>query len=111
MNVAWMDVGACKAPANDPEWWWPQSAEDANVSLAISICRTCEVQDKCLRYAIRARERDGIWGGTLPSERRRVEALERERHTGQASRRGNHVFEDTPEQILVRRQALLEATR
>lgn len=39
------------------------------VREAKAICIDCPVRLECLHYAIRNRERDGVWGGT--SERRR----------------------------------------
>ena len=31
---------------------------------------TCPLTGACLAYAVAADEREGIWGGTLPDERR-----------------------------------------
>ena len=40
--------------------------------LAISICRNCPIKDLCLAYAVEAKERFGIWGGTTPAQRKRL---------------------------------------
>jgi hypothetical protein len=40
--------------------------------LAKKLCGSCPVQLLCLEYALEARERHGIWGGTLPKERDRI---------------------------------------
>ncbi|WP_306372233.1 WhiB family transcriptional regulator [Mycolicibacterium cosmeticum] len=37
------------------------------------ICRACAVQAKCFDHAVKNVEPHGIWGGTTPGERRRLE--------------------------------------
>ena len=63
---------ACHDPQHDPEWWWPNSAADSSIPVAIAICFGCPLIDKCLAYALQAHEREGIWGGTTPTERRQL---------------------------------------
>jgi WhiB family redox-sensing transcriptional regulator len=63
---------ACHSPEHDPDWWWPETANDSCIPIAVAICFQCPVVDKCLAYAIEAREREGIWGGTTPIERRQT---------------------------------------
>lgn len=46
---------------------------------AKSICDTCPIKDACLAHALEEKERFGMWGGTTPIERRRVERRERRR--------------------------------
>lgn len=48
-------------------------------SEAKSICDVCPIKDQCLTYALEQKERFGMWGGTTPIERRRVERRERRR--------------------------------
>ena len=36
------------------------------------VCGPCPIRQQCLDYAISTREQYGIWGGTLPGERRRI---------------------------------------
>jgi WhiB family transcriptional regulator, redox-sensing transcriptional regulator len=46
---------------------------------AKAICSGCEVQGQCLEFALRNPEETefGVWGGTTPSERRRLRGLAR----------------------------------
>ena len=44
--------------------------------IAKKICSECNVQEKCLEYAVDRKERFGIWGGKSERERR---AIRRER--------------------------------
>lgn len=39
------------------------------IALAKAICRTCTLQQPCLREAIANNERHGIWGGHTTTER------------------------------------------
>jgi WhiB family redox-sensing transcriptional regulator len=39
------------------------------IAEAKTVCRRCEVADRCLAYADAAGERYGIWGGKTPRER------------------------------------------
>ena len=40
------------------------------------VCRVCPVVKPCLEYAMRNRERFGIWGGTSERERRKMRAAQ-----------------------------------
>ena len=77
----WMEHGACRNPAYDPEWWWPDTADkDAgNTPFAINVCGSCHVRDLCLDYAIQHKERHGIWGGLMPAARLQLAAARRTR--------------------------------
>jgi WhiB family redox-sensing transcriptional regulator len=39
------------------------------IQMAKRLCATCPIQMACFEYALTAKERFGIWGGTLPSDR------------------------------------------
>ncbi len=59
----------------DLSLWFPDCQSGSTdsrraVDLARSICAGCEVREGCLRVGMG--ERDGIWGGLLPSERERL---------------------------------------
>lgn len=44
---------------------------------ALSICARCSVVDPCREYALTFtpdRDRDGVWGGTTPGQRRQIRA-------------------------------------
>lgn len=45
---------------------------------AKALCFECPVQFECLEYAISNNEKFGIFGGTLPSERRTIIRLRKE---------------------------------
>ena len=77
----WMEHGACRNGAYDPEWWWPDTAhpDKGNTPLALNICGHCKVRDLCLDYAIQHKEREGIWGGLLPAARNALAAARRTR--------------------------------
>lgn len=67
MNANWRQRAACRGV--DPEIFYPVSDEDAEEAKA--ICATCPVREACLEYSLRAREREGVWGGLTERERRR----------------------------------------
>lgn len=63
------------ACAADPEAWWStaKSAVDAErQAAAVEACSWCPVLGLCRDYALVAREREGVWGGLTPAERRAV---------------------------------------
>jgi WhiB family redox-sensing transcriptional regulator len=60
----------------DPELFHPEKG--GPTSLAKQVCRSCSVRQQCLNYALDHHERDGIWGGLAPRERR---AIVRERRS------------------------------
>lgn len=76
----WQDDAACSGVDIDVYF----SLDEGNQRRAIELCRTCPVQQECLRYAIEHDELYGIWGGMLESERR---ALIRDRRRQGRGRR------------------------
>lgn len=64
----WRHLGSCCG--EDPEVFYPDNDEEA--TLALQICAGCVVREACLEYALEARERLGVWGGTTERERRRI---------------------------------------
>lgn len=69
-NTSWEHQAACRGA--DPEIFFAEKSDHTAVTAAKSICATCPVTTQCLDYAIAGHERDGIWGGLLPHERRRL---------------------------------------
>lgn len=65
-------VGPVPCQTGPTEAWWPdaRSARASNARVAVAGCRRCPVTDACLDYALAADERFGVWGGTLPEQRR-----------------------------------------
>jgi WhiB family redox-sensing transcriptional regulator len=72
---AWREHAACTGKTDKmfPE----KSGYVADYEPAQRICATCPVRRECLRYAIDNNERYGVWGGTSPSERRRLASVMR----------------------------------
>ncbi len=64
----WAARAECRG--EDPALFFPGSDDDPSVALA--VCARCPVRQECLEYAIEARERFGIWGGTTERQRRRM---------------------------------------
>jgi len=65
----WQDKAACYGI--DPEIFFPPSEEDA--ALALSYCGVCGIKEICLAWALRNRERYGVWGGLTEQQRRRLQ--------------------------------------
>lgn len=61
------DQGPAPCEEGDPELWWPIRGDSPD---AVAGCEVCPARVECLAYAVAVDERDGIWGGLLPSERR-----------------------------------------
>lgn len=71
----WDNTAVCAT--SDPELWFsPISPEQR---LAQKFCQNCPIIDQCLDYAMRAehglpqRSRFGVWGGTTPHQRYRMD--------------------------------------
>jgi len=75
----WMEYAACKG--EDPDIFFPVQADKDGVSDAAApakrICAACPVREACLEYAMRYRERYGVWGGTSASQRSRMRRRQR----------------------------------
>ncbi|MGX5657951.1 WhiB family transcriptional regulator [Geodermatophilus nigrescens] len=51
--------------------WWPEPGGPRDtIDAAVDECRRCPALSACRDYAVAAGEQAGIWGGTLPTERR-----------------------------------------
>jgi len=64
----WQERGACYGI--DPDVFFPSSEEDAGAALA--YCRSCDIREMCLAWALKNGERYGVWGGTTEQQRRRL---------------------------------------
>ena len=62
----------------DPELWWAEDPRDVARATAVTICHACPVQNECLEHAMSTPEREGVWGGLLPHERKRLAVHRRE---------------------------------
>src|SRR5690349_18734708 len=66
------EAGPVPCEMGPAEAWWPdaRTAREPAVRRAVDGCHRCPVTDACLAYALAADERFGVWGGTLPEQRR-----------------------------------------
>jgi WhiB family redox-sensing transcriptional regulator len=64
----WFDDGTIWEAFGDTSPYYAQGKE---------ICMSCPVRAQCLFSALENKERWGMWGGTTPIERRRVERASR----------------------------------
>lgn len=72
----WVADAACADM--EPGIFFPESPTkiggQPNYGLPRRICRSCDVQRECLDYALRTRQTYGMWGGTTPTQRKRMRA-------------------------------------
>jgi WhiB family redox-sensing transcriptional regulator len=64
----WVVFAACADVVTDIFF----NPDPVDERAALALCATCPVRDECLDYALEARERYGVWGGTTEKERRRL---------------------------------------
>jgi len=82
---------ACADSGLDPDDWFPASRDPAvarvEAAAALAVCGACLARKRCLELSLRhwPLGQYGIWGGTLPGERK---ALLRE-HLAASSRQLN----------------------
>ena len=65
MNFEWQDKGLCRN--EDPEIFFVDPG--ASAAEAKAICKRCPIQPECLAWAIKMRERYGVYGGLTAKER------------------------------------------
>lgn len=65
----WASYAACRGA--DPDLFFPGEGEEA--LAALKICSGCAVKAECLEWALEARIRYGVWGGTTERDRRRLQ--------------------------------------
>lgn len=57
----WMVDSKCAT--TDPEIFFPAHGDRPATRRAVAICDTCDVRTQCLDYAMRTKQRFGVWGG------------------------------------------------
>jgi WhiB family transcriptional regulator, redox-sensing transcriptional regulator len=70
-NDDWRELSACRD--TDPDLFFPVGTTGPaieQIETAKAVCRTCDVQQACLQYALSTNQDSGIWGGTSEEERR-----------------------------------------
>ena len=69
--MTWRNRAACLD--EDPEMFFPignTGPAFLQIDRAKVVCRSCEVVDTCLSWAIGSRQDAGVWGGLSDDERR-----------------------------------------
>jgi WhiB family transcriptional regulator, redox-sensing transcriptional regulator len=79
---SWISQARC-AGADLEVFFPPRGSGKADAAKA--ICATCPVRRECLRYALKAPEDDGVWGGLDQAER---EEIRRRRRKAARKRQG-----------------------
>lgn len=70
---AWMERAACRELSVDG--FYPEMVNGSTLCItkaAKAVCAGCPVREQCLEYALAGDEREGVWGGTSPRERRNM---------------------------------------
>lgn len=85
---AWRKLAACRNINPDVFHPWPTGivsnrdrspqAQREQAAAAIVVCNICPVRPECLDFALASDQRDGVWGGLIPHDRRKL-AKDRER--------------------------------
>ena len=68
-DMEWVDQAACAGAPT--EIFFPNYHTQESTAQARVICKKCGVVWECLKYATEVPIDFGVWGGMLPSERRR----------------------------------------
>ncbi len=69
-ELEWTDRAECRDI--EPSDVFFEVTNPAYVRMAKSICSMCTVKKACIEFALRTDQKDGIWGGLTPKERRRL---------------------------------------
>lgn len=70
-HASWMRWASCAE--TDPDLFHPEDGNAAQATQAKNVCQRCPVRETCLAYALEHAEDQGVWGGTSPKERRRLQ--------------------------------------
>lgn len=66
----WRKRALCRG--DDPEEFFPDRSAGRRLRVLVDRCLDCPVQAPCLAAALAGGEREGVWGGTTGSGRRRL---------------------------------------
>lgn len=66
----WQDRAECRDMSG--EVFFPDRYDKKAIAFARRVCQRCPVAGPCLAYALDLGEQEGVWGGTLEHERRRL---------------------------------------
>jgi len=73
--LSWRDAARCRG--THPSLFFPPEEDGEEVRDAKDICSRCPVIHECLEWALDTDEQFGVWGGTTPRERRRLQRVRR----------------------------------
>lgn len=71
---SWTERAACRGAA-EPDLWFPVSEVGPGarqVAEAKAVCAACPVREDCLAFALAEGLDAGVFGGTTPTERRKL---------------------------------------
>ena len=66
----WKEQAACKGM--DRSIFFPALGYNQHSKVAIKICKTCPVKQRCTEFAINNKIAFGIWGGLNPNQRQQL---------------------------------------
>lgn len=66
----WMRDASCAQIGGDD--WFPQHGDLPTAERAKQVCRGCPVRAQCLEFALRTKQRDGIWASYSPKSLERL---------------------------------------
>jgi WhiB family redox-sensing transcriptional regulator len=69
----WRQAAACRS--TEPDLFFPVGTTGLavdQIEAAKRVCRTCEVVDTCLDFALATNQESGVWGATSEEERRKI---------------------------------------
>jgi len=69
----WEEDAACKGKPT--EWFYVGKGESPWRGL--QVCAGCPVRRECLDYSLRTHDKNGIWGGYTPRQRRSIKRVRR----------------------------------
>lgn len=69
LQVALVELGRRTPCVREPEVWF-SGGQSARLVEAVEGCGWCPVRVVCAAYGVAADERDGVWGGLTPADRR-----------------------------------------
>lgn len=70
----WMRRAACH---DIGDMFYVDTNDESSIALAAKrVCASCSVRVECLSYALKQKERFGIWGGMTATERQRMHRQE-----------------------------------
>ena len=71
-DTAWTEQAACKPHPTGLFFPEVKTGENGLYAAAVAVCETCAVREACADYSYRTNQREGVWGGLTPEQRRRT---------------------------------------